>query len=54
MRIPLEPNLEPERFYGYEIRTRRPGRLSWSKYTRVYFYVWEPGRYQVVRIEREE
>ena len=50
--IPLEENLTPKKFYGYEIRTLRDGQTS--KYRRIYFYVWEPGHYQIVRIQREE
>jgi len=51
--LPLPESLEPQRFHGYEIRTRR-GQEKWSKYARVYFFKWEDGRHQVVRIEREE
>ncbi|MBI2952275.1 hypothetical protein HYY27_09275 [bacterium] len=52
--IPVEPGLPPKQFYGYEVRTLRAGQTAWSRYTRVYFYVPEPGRYQIVRVEREE
>ena len=52
--IPLAGDLTPGRFYGYEIRTGRGGQAAWNQYTRVYFYVWGPGRYQIVRVEREE
>ncbi|MBI2504669.1 MAG: hypothetical protein HYW07_15725 [Candidatus Latescibacteria bacterium] len=53
-RLEIEGELAPERYYGYELRTQRPGQQSWSKYTRVYFYKWEEGRHQLVRVEREE
>ncbi len=52
--IPIETGLPPKQFYGYEVRTLRAGQTAWSRYTRVYFYVPEPGRYQIVRVEREE
>jgi hypothetical protein len=52
--IPIEPGLPPKQFYGCEIRTLRAGQTAWSKYTRVYFHVSGPGRYQIVRVEREE
>ena len=51
-RIPIPGHLRPERFYGFEIRAQRRGPTS--KYTRVHFYVWEPGRYQIVKVDREE
>ena len=51
--LPLPEGLEREEFHGYEIRTRR-SRGKWSKQTRVYFYKWEDGRQQLVRVEREE
>lgn len=51
--LPLPGDLEEGRFHGYEIRTRR-GEGKWSKCTRVYFYKWDDGRLQLVRVEREE
>ncbi|OGG53262.1 MAG: hypothetical protein A3F84_05130 [Candidatus Handelsmanbacteria bacterium RIFCSPLOWO2_12_FULL_64_10] len=51
--IPMT-GLPPKQFYGYEVRTLRAGQTAWSRYTRVYFYTSEPGRYQIVRVEREE
>jgi hypothetical protein len=53
-RLPLEPGMEAGQYRGCELRTRRPGQPSWSKYTRVYFYKWPDGRFQLVRVEREE
>lgn len=50
--ISVSEDLRSGQFYGFEIRALRPG---WAdKYVRVYFYVREPGRYQVVRVDREE
>jgi len=51
--LPLPEGLERERFHGYEIRTQR-GSGQWSKSTRVFFYKWEDGRQQLVRVERVE
>ena len=45
--------LTPRNYYGFKIQTKRAHKPGWSKATRVYFYVWQPGRYQVVRVERE-
>lgn len=52
-RIALGADLTPGQFHGYEIHTRR-GAGKWSKYTRAYFHKWEDGRYQLVRVERQE
>jgi hypothetical protein len=49
-RIPVPEDVKTRRFYGFEIQTQR---ASWiSKPLRVYFYVWAPDRYQIVRVER--
>ena len=53
-RISIEQDLPLKQFGGYEIRTQRRGELTWSKYTRVFFYKWRDNRFQIVRIEREE
>ena len=51
--LPLAADLQSGVFHGYEIRTQR-SQAKWSKAVRVYFYVWNDGRYQLVRVEREE
>lgn len=50
--IPIPRDLPEGQYCGIELRTLRPG---WEdKYIRVYFYVWKTGRYQIVRVDREE
>ena len=50
--IPIPRDLPEGQYYGIEIRTLRPG---WAdKYVRVYFFLWKTGRYQIVRVDREE
>ena len=50
--IPIPRDLPEGQYCGIELRTLRPG---WAdKYIRVYFYVWKTGRYQIVRVDREE
>lgn len=50
--IPIPHDLPEGQYYGIEIRTLRPG---WAdKYVRVYFFAWKTGRYQIVRVDREE
>ena len=50
--IPIPTDLPEGQYCGIEIRTLRPG---WAdKSVRIYFYVWKIGRYQIVRVEREE
>jgi hypothetical protein len=39
-------------FHGVQIRTRRQGG-DWSRATRVWFYLHEDGRGQLVAVERE-
>ncbi len=51
--LPLPGDLEEGRFHGYEIHTRR-GEGKWRQYTRVYFYKWDDGHLQRVRVERGE
>jgi len=50
-RIPVPEDLKPGRYYGFEIRVQRRGRVRPA--ARVFFYVWEPGRHQIVRVERD-
>ncbi len=51
-RVHIPRDLPAGQYCGIEIRTLRAG---WAdKYVRVYFYVWQPGRYQIVRVERQE
>ena len=52
--LPLGPDLAAANYHGYELHTRRSEAGGWSKYTRVYFYKWDEGNYQIVRIDREE
>ncbi|MDP6039560.1 MAG: hypothetical protein QGG64_13500 [Candidatus Latescibacteria bacterium] len=50
--IQIPENLPSNQYYGIEIRTIRAG---WArKYVRVYFHLWAPGHYQIVRVDREE
>ncbi|MFT7692910.1 MAG: hypothetical protein ACI8P2_001537 [Candidatus Latescibacterota bacterium] len=51
--LPLPADLQSMAFHGYEIHTQR-GAAKWSKAVRAYFYLWDDGRYQLVRVEREE
>ncbi len=51
LKVPAE--LPPRKYYGFRIQARRPGRSGWGKATNVYFYAWQQGRYQIVRVERE-
>ncbi|MCZ6632982.1 MAG: hypothetical protein O7G87_06215 [bacterium] len=53
-RIPVPGDLSKEAYYGFEIRTQRREGAPWSRYTRVYFYVWESGKYQIVRVDRDD
>ena len=51
-RLSVPDDLGSNQFYGVEIRALRSG---WAdKYVRVYFYVKAPGRYQIVRVDRQE
>ena len=50
--IPIPRDLPDGQYYGIEIRTVRSG---WAdKYVRVYFFVWNVGLYQIVRVDRQE
>ncbi len=51
--LPLPADLPPLVFHGYEIHTQRANG-KWSNAVRAYFYLWDDGRYQLVRVEREE
>ncbi len=53
-RIPVPGDLSKEAYYGFEIQTQRREGAPWSRYTRVYFYVWESGKYQIVRVDRDD
>ena len=50
--IPISRDLPDGQYYGIEIRTVRSG---WAdKYVRIYFFVWNVGLYQIVRVDRQE
>ena len=49
--ITIDLSLAEQKYYGVQLRTkRRQG--AWSLPTDVYFYVWAPGKYQIVSVER--
>jgi hypothetical protein len=53
-RVPINGALAAGQFHGYQIHSRTGKGHKWSKDTRVYFYKGEDGRYQIVRLDREE
>jgi len=50
-KIPIPSNLPNKRYHAIEIRTQRPNASSHT--TRIFFYKWQEGQYQIVKIERE-
>lgn len=50
-RIPIPSSLTKKQYHSIEIRTQRPD--ASPKPTRVFFYKWDDGRYQIVKIERD-
>lgn len=50
-KISIAQSVTEKNYYGVRLRTQR-GRDDWSLPTDVYFYVWAPGKYQIVRVER--
>lgn len=49
--ITIPPNLPSKHYHSIEIRTQRPN--ASTKSTRVFFYKWDDGQYQIVKIERD-
>ncbi len=52
--VALPADLLAGRYYGIELQTIRINDRTWSKATRVLFFKHGPGRYQIVRVERED
>lgn len=49
--VSLAKITQAKQHYGVRLRTKR-GNGVWSLPTTVYFYMWAPGQYQIVRVER--
>jgi hypothetical protein len=49
--VPIPFNLPNKQYYAIEIRTQRPNAAPHA--TRIYFYKWQDGQYQIVKVERD-
>ena len=49
--IPIPTHLPNKQYHAIEIRTQRPNASPHA--TRIFFYKWQAGQYQIVKIERE-
>lgn len=50
-RVPIPESVKSNQYFALQLRTKRGGK-NWSLPTSVYCYVWESGKYQIVRVDR--